>query len=80
MVALAFGAAAEQVERRLVIDNIGDIFNGFIGDGFFLCNDGTDEPVEFFTYFLYLIGGLIFGGEGGEFLGKTPGPCDNGTA
>lgn len=74
MVVLAVAAATEQGERRLVIENIGDIFNGFFGgDGFFLCDNGTDEPVEFFSYFLYLIGGLFFGGE---FLGKTAGKCD----
>jgi hypothetical protein len=71
-VTAAAAEADQQVERRLQLD---DIFDGFFGDGFFLCNDGVDESVQFYIYFLYLIGGIFFGGDSGEFLGKLPGKC-----
>jgi hypothetical protein len=74
--ASAAAAVDQQDERRLQSGfDLGDIFNGFFGDGFFLCNDGVDEPTQFYIYFLYLIGGIFFGGESGEFLGKLPGKC-----
>jgi hypothetical protein len=75
-VTAATAEADQQGERRVQsFDDVGDIFGGFFGDGFFLCNDGVDEKVEFYIYFLYLIGGIFFGGESGEFLGKLPGKC-----
>ena len=75
---LAAAAAEAAVEERRTqsIEDVGDIFNGFFGDGFFLCNDGVDEPVAFYVYFLYLIGGIFFGDdETREFLGKSTGSC-----
>jgi hypothetical protein len=73
----SLAAAAVEERRMQSFEDVGDIFNGFFGDGFFLCNDGVDEPVAFYIYFLYLIGGIFFGDdETGEFLGKSTGQCD----
>jgi hypothetical protein len=87
LIALAIAATeiAEEeyhgVRRRVQsITDIGDIFTGFFGAGFFVCDTKTNasESVPFYLYFFYLGAGIVFnllGNGGGGFLGKEAGKC-----